>query len=128
MTPPSDNQLSEFVARLLKWREWTEAQMGYDSFEGPEPFGEILIHKLPELFFESEQSPIIRDLIEEELGSMDIYVSLSNTFSEDGKPNGYTSLVRPWGRNTSARANDTNKTRAVALAAWNALGGKVTNV
>jgi len=66
MTNSTEQELAEYWAGKLGWKQWTEAQMGYDSWQGPAPFGEILEHHLSVTFFNNdEKSPIIAHLIQE---------------------------------------------------------------
>jgi hypothetical protein len=64
MTDQERKELAEFGVEFLGWKHWPEAQMGYESWEGPQFFGEVLEHKLSDLFFnhvtDSEGLPAIQ--------------------------------------------------------------------
>lgn len=113
MTEPSDKELAEFVAKLLKISNTIHPPVKSKYFEfDPDFKWQDIAEQI--IFHDRLMSPYYRHLIEEEMASREWYWHVNNS------PSGIRCHMNK-GYDERFMGQDKNKTRAVALAAWRAL-------
>lgn len=128
MKPPTDQELTSFVAELLKVEIYhCGSSLFYRLPEIAEGWEDnqhyVIPSELQRLYFDSDYAPIIRHLIEEEMERRGYWWEQNWTYNTETKETYHHCDFYKVFSDIAEGRND-NKTRAVALAAYRALEGR----